>query len=203
MNTLQVLYFQRALQEEGIGKSGFGTAHHIPQNYNGGKVYNFVFPKSFLAEIEKLDYKSKPLDYIFLGSIVGPHREFLRNWNIPNSLIKTTSENNYQHPGHTPEAYGANYFNVDYFTKMCRAKFALAPGGASAFNPAYPEQHLWTYRFWEACLAKAIPVTNEPDPKWHTDYKFYSLDDNHVYNQEWANHNYELVKERHFIWIKD
>ena len=62
---------------------------------------------------------------------------------------------------------------------------------------------LWTYRFWEAVLCMSIPITNEPDLRLHKDYKYYSLEDEHVYNEEWANHNFNILKERHFIWIND
>jgi len=52
-------------------------------------------------------------------------------------------------------------------------------------------------------MAGAIPITNEPDPKLHNDYKFYSLEDEHIYRKDWVEHNFKIFKERHFIWTKD
>lgn len=201
MSTIQSLLFERALHEEGIEKKGFNINHAKPENYNNGVTYNMIFPKSFLKDLESLNYEKK-LDYIFLGTISGPHREFLKTWDKPNSIIKTTLQNKFVHPKNHQGFYPDNLFNRDYFQDLASSKFTLAPGGCSAMDPKYKEKQLflWTYRFWEACLTRSIPITNEPDPKWHGDYKFYSLEDEHVYREDWVEHNFNLVKERHFIW---
>lgn len=204
--TIQHFLFKRALEEENIEIKNFHIDHSYPKNYNNGLEYNFVFPKSFLKEIEQIP-KCKKIDYIFLGTIKGNHRNFLKNWNKGNSLIKTSTENNFIHPSNDPNNYyGENYFNREYFKQLCSSKFTLCPGGCSAFDKKeYIDKNifLWTYRFWEAVLCMSIPITNEPDLRLHKDYKYYSLEDEHVYNEEWANHNFNILKERHFIWIND
>ncbi len=202
MITLQECLFERALLEEGIEKDRIKINHGTPLNYNGDKEYNFVFPKSFLDDVQNLDY-TKELDYIFLGTISGPHREYLKSWDKPKSLIKRTAENKFIHPTNDPtNYYPDNLFNIDYYQDLAKSKFTLAPGGASAMIPKYRDTNvfLWTYRFWEACLVKSIPITNEPDANWHNDYKFYTLEDEHIYREDWVEHNFNLVKERHFIW---
>lgn len=202
ITTIQTLLFERALFEEGIEKEKFSIDHGIPLNFNGGKQYNFVFPKSFLTDIETLDYQ-KSLDYIFLGTISGEHRQFIHKWDKPNSLIKTTAQNKFVHPSNDPNGYYPdNYFNRDYFQDLAKSKFTISPAGCSAMIPKYKSKNvfLWTYRFWEACLTRSIPITNEPDERWHKDYKFYTLEDEHVYREDWVEHNFNLVKERHFIW---
>lgn len=201
MSTIQSLLFERALLEEGIEKKHFHINHGIPLNYNNGKTYNMVFPKSFLADLENLNYK-KTTDYIFLGTMLGPHRQFLKNWNKDNSIIKTTQQNKFKHPYKEREHYPENLFNKQYFQDLASSKFTLSPGGCSAMDLKYKSRNvfLWTYRFWESCLTKSIPITNEPDPRWHSDYKFYTLEDEHVYREDWVEYNFNLVKQRHFIW---
>lgn len=202
MKTIQQILFERALIEEGIEIKKLSINHGIPYNSNNGIKYNFVFPKSFLLDVEKLNY-DKLNDYIFIGTISGDHRQFLKKWDKPNSVIKTTSDNNFVHPSNDKQNYYPNnFFNLKYFQDLANSKFTLSPGGCSAFSKNHKENNvfLWTYRFWEACLVKSIPITNEPDSNWHNDYKFYRLDDDHIYREDWAEHNFNLVKERHFIW---
>ena len=75
--TIQHFLFKRALEEENIEIKNFHIDHSYPKNYNNGLEYNFVFPKSFLKEIEQIP-KCKKIDYIFLGTIKGNHRNFLK-----------------------------------------------------------------------------------------------------------------------------
>jgi len=204
-STIQEILFRTALEEEGIEVKGFRLDHGTPINYNGGKQYNLIYPKSYLDELKTIDTNNKVLDYIFIGTISGNHRQFLKKWDKPNSVIKTGKQNNFIHPKDDKVGYyGKNYFNRPYISQLATSKFVLSPGGCSAFNPKYKEGiFIWTYRFWEAVMAGAIPITNEPDPKLHNDYKFYSLEDEHIYRKDWVEHNFKIFKERHFIWTKD
>jgi len=199
MSTIQDILFLRALKEEGIDVEGFSSKHDIPNQTNKGKTYPFVFPKSFLEEIKNLDY-SKDYDYFFAGTISGAHREFLLSWDKPKSLILRTSENKFIHPNNdSTNYYKENFFNKRYFQQLASSRFSLTPGGCSMKGDYFR----WTYRFWEATLCRSIPITNEPDKVNHLGYKFYRLDDNHVYREDWVKHNFELTKKRHFIWTED
>jgi hypothetical protein len=201
--TIQHYLFERALKEEGIEKKDFVLKHDIPANYNNGKKYPFVFPKSFLKEVQKLDY-SKKTDYFFAGTIncKGNHREYLKKWNKPNSLIITPRENKFIHPSNDPTGYYSdNFFNINYFQQLANTKFALAPGGCS--YDVKRDHFAWTYRFWEAVLVKAIPITNEPDKNLHLGYKFYSLDEEHIYRKDWTEYNFNKLKKENFIWTED
>jgi hypothetical protein len=205
MKTIQQILFERALFEESIQIKNLYINHGIPYCVNNEKKYNLTFPKSFLTDLKTLNYE-KEYNYVFIGTISGNHRNFLKTWDRPKSLIKTTSQNNFVHPNNDPKKYYPdNFFNREYFQTLAKSKFTLTPGGCTAFDERHLKENvfLWTYRFWEACLSKSIPVTNEPDLNWYKDYKFYSLNDEHVYREDWVEHNYNLVKERHFIWIKD
>lgn len=202
---IQHILFRRALEEEGIPIFDDHINHSLPANFNNKKQYPFVFPKSFLKEITKLD-PTKTLDYFFAGTIKGPHRQFLRSWNKPRSLIKTPQQNKFIHPSNDPTGYySENFFNRDYFQQLYSTKFALAPGGCSMNDPKYKDSGklVWTYRFWEAVLAKAIPITNEPDLVLHSGYKFYTLEDEHIYREDWVEHNFNKLKKENFIWIED
>lgn len=203
-STIQEFLFIRALYEENIEVKELSYSHGFPECYNNRLTYNFVFPKSWLEDVKKLDY-TKSLDYIFLGTIQGEHRQFLLTWDKPNSLIRRPAENGFIHPRHDPNGYYPdNFFNIDYYQQLASSKFTLAPAGCS-YDKAFYERYgylRWTYRFWEAVLVKSIPITNEPDPRNHTGYKFYSLEDEHIYREDWVEHNFNLLKERHFIWNK-
>lgn len=201
MKTIQQILFERALDEEQIPKVDVNIHHGIPKNFNNKKEYNFVFPKSFLNDIKTLNY-DKTTDYIFIGTISGEHRQFLHKWDKPNSIVKTTLENKFVHPNDKNSGYPENKFNKGYFQDLASTKFTLCPGGCTYNEPKHLSNNYlkWTYRFWEACLSKSIPITNEPDERWHQDYKYYSLEDEHIYREDWVEHNFNLVKERHFIW---
>lgn len=207
MRIIQDLLFETALKEEGIFEpnKGYRVHHHNATQQFDGKTYPFVFPKSFLNEVSKLDY-TKTLDYFFAGTIVGPHRQFLKHWDKSKSLILTTTQNKFIHPSNDPTGYyKENLFNRDYFKQLASTKFALAPGGCSMNMDQYKNtgNFVWTYRFWEAVLVKAIPITNEPDKLIHSGYKFYSLDEEHVYREDWVEHNFNKLKKENFIWIED
>jgi hypothetical protein len=203
MHTIQEVLFKTALKEEGIDVHGFRLDHGVPMNYNGGKEYNLVYPKSYLEELEIIDIDNKPIDYFFIGTMSGDHRQFLKRWDKPNSIIRTSQQNKFIHPKDDKVGYyGENFFNRPYFTEMATSKFVLAPAGCSAFKPKYKAAgtFIWSYRFWEAVMVGSIPITNEPDPRWHEEYKFYNLDDDHIYRKDWADHNFKVFKRNHFIW---
>lgn len=78
-STIQEILFRTALEEEGIEVKGFRVDHGTPINYNGGKQYNLIYPKSHLDELKTIDTNNKVLDYIFIGTILGNHRQFLKS----------------------------------------------------------------------------------------------------------------------------
>lgn len=201
VKVIQHILFEQALKEADVPIKGIRIDHGTPINYNGGQKYNFVFPQSFLKDIELLWNQERIYDYIFLGSISGSHRQFLTKWNKPKSLISRTQNNGFSHPSKNPKAYPDNYFNKKYFEKLCQSKFCLAPGGSPMNQPKFKKlkKFIWSYRFYEACLCKCIPITNEPDPNLHPDFRFYSLEDEHIYREDWVEQNFQTLKNNHFI----
>ncbi len=200
---IQHILFRRALEEEGIPIFDDHINHSLPANFNNKKQYPFVFPKSFIQDIKKLN-SYRNIDYFFAGTLncKGTHRDFLKTWDKPNSIILTPRENNFIHPNNDPTGYyGDNFFNVDYFSQLARTKFAFAPAGCSYEKEK--DFFGWTYRFWEAVLAKAIPVTNEPHKILHQGYKYYSLEDEHIYREDWVEHNFNKLVKENFIWTED
>ncbi len=202
MKTLQHLFFERALLEKQIEIKNLHIDHGTPLNFNNGIQYNLIFPNSFLTDIENLLPKEKDIDYLFIGTIKGPHREFLTKWNCKKSYISFNGKQ-FEHPRDNIEHpyYKQNYFNENYFKEMCRSKFVLAPGGCTPkFNTKRQAwDFLWTYRFWESVLCRCIPITDEPDPVWHNEYKFYKTNDIHVYRDDWVSHNLNTLINKHFL----
>ena len=48
-STIQEILFRTALEEEGIEVKGFRLDHGTPINYNGGKQYNLIYNRLWLA----------------------------------------------------------------------------------------------------------------------------------------------------------
>ena len=61
---IQHILFRRALEEEGIPIFDDHINHSLPANFNNKKQYPFVFPKSFIQDIKKLN-SYRNIDYFF------------------------------------------------------------------------------------------------------------------------------------------
>ena len=80
------------------------------------------------------------------------------------------------------------YFDENYYRVMSESKFTLCPGG----------DRPWSMRFFEACLCKSIPIVKHKDHTGRNDieknipFKFYYVNDDHVYKEEWVEYNFKL-----------
>jgi hypothetical protein len=76
---------------------------------------------------------------------------------------------------------------------MCKSRFALSPGGDAP----------WSMRFYEALVCGAIPVVvsireaARTEMERELNYKAMPTDDDFLYRQEWADHNFSIALKWH------
>ena len=79
------------------------------------------------------------------------------------------------------------FFDKNYFSVLCRSKFTLCPAGDAP----------WSMRFFEAILCKSIPIlesdihSGRNNKERSINYKYYFINDNHVYREDWVIENYK------------
>lgn len=189
------------------------------KNIYGEVDYRYIkYPMSFYKKVENFS-KNKKYDYCFIGSyLVDQATSVNRKWIL--DFIKTHfNENSYlqftdtksksklssfgsfdythRRVGFVPKerpVYLRNYFDKNYYQKMCESKFTLCPSGDS----------FWSMRFYEALMCKSIPIVISKDETFRSeaesllDYKYYlASDPNPEYREDWANHNYEIFLKYH------
>jgi hypothetical protein len=164
---IQEIRARQAMEE--VGMSGEVRVVHSekPQTFINGKEYSLVFPK-FILEAKE----NKVVDKLFIGLLTEQRKKFLSNFE--NAIIRDSD--NGRHSG-TKER------DTLYFRLMSRARFVLCPNG----------DFIWTYRFFEAILCKAIPIIEE-DCELYEGYHFYKLGDNYEYKETWVQENLSKIK---------
>ena len=84
-------------------------------------------------------------------------------------------------------------FDAGYYRAMSKSKFVLCPAGDG----------LWSMRFLEAIMCKAIPIINKPEEAWRSkaesrlDYKYYLATEKPEYKEDWVEHNYKIFLDHH------
>ena len=192
---------------------------NIPYDENYIIAAYAIYPQRFYKNIDNT--LNKVLDFCFIGTFKIDDETILnRKWIIPfietyfnnNSYLQFTDKNtkkNYismgdfdytlKKTGFVPKEKSIenrNFFDVDYFSTMCKSKFCLCPAGDRIFS----------MRFYEALMCRAIPIvdnieeTYRSDEESKLDYKFYLTSDKEfIYIEDWAEHNYNLFLKYHTL----
>ena len=165
--TIQEIRAKQAMEE--IGMKGEIKIIHSenPKTFINGKEYTLIFPK-FILEIKE----EKVIDKIFVGLLTEQRKVFLRNF--PDAIILNSNNGRKQE---TKEK------DLSYFRMLARSRFVICPNG----------DFIWTYRFFEAILCKAIPIIEE-DCELYEGYHFYKLGDNYEYKETWVQENLSKIK---------
>jgi hypothetical protein len=181
-----------------------------------------LYPKRFYENVENISTETnKQFDFCFIGGLHTDRQTLLnRSWILPfiqkyftnNSYLQFTDKQtkiNYKKLGNfdkTLEINGfvpkehpeknRNYFDTNYFTNMCKSNFCLCPSG----------DLFYSMRFYEALMCKTIPIVNTINETFRSkaesliDYKYYlSSDEDFIYHQSWADHNYDLFLKHHTL----
>jgi hypothetical protein len=176
-----------------------------------------ILPMRMLELIGSLNHE-KNYDFCFIGSFsIRPAVVKGRKWILPfirrtfgsrSYLQFTDSVTRQNHRPFGPYDHTNNrtgfvprevpldqrgYLDRSYYEILCQSQFALCPAG---------DCH-WSMRFYEALACRAIPVVNSISETARTPqeaalgYKFLTTEDDFVYSQEWAEHNFQILLERH------
>lgn len=179
-----------------------------------------IFPRRFWANPAAASH-SKEFDYCFIGGYktdprTAASRAWVKNFAeanfTDNSYLQFTDRNtkrNYRtmgkfdwtlrRNGFVPKEVPVgqrNYFDRSYFTLMAKSLFVLCPAGDAP----------WSMRFYEALMCKAIPIVEKSEHTCRTtqeaalDYRFYLPNENHIYHEDWAEHNYRIFREHHTFY---
>ena len=198
----------------------FRALSHLKDRLRKGPCRDFaLYPRRFYKCVER--YKSKKtIDYCFIGGYrTDKKTELNRKWIIEfikskftdSSYLQftdTATMHNYKsmgsfdytlkEKGFVPKEHPVkqrNYFDEKYFKTLSRSKFCLCPAG----------DQLWSMRFYEALLCKSIPIVNTQQETFRSeaeaklDYKYYLTNEQHVYREDWALHNYEIFLRYHTL----
>lgn len=200
------MWYRDAYLEHGIHKRGINMDYAL-------------FPRKWFHRVNQFP-RIKIYDYCFLGSFkIDKVTKECRKWIVPfiknkftrNSYLLFTdhkTKKNYKQSGNydfTLKRKGfvpkevrkekRNFFDRNYYEKMCQSKFVLCPAG----------DLYWSMRFYEALMCKTIPIVKSVDETFRSyeesllGYKYYLTTDEHIYREDWTEHNYQLFLKHHLL----
>lgn len=148
-----------------------------PKTIIGKKEYSLVFPHF----ISNMFVYCKDIDISFEGLVTAKRQVFLYK-------IYETYENEHHNIKIISSKRGrqdkVKEIDHKYFETLHRSKFIACPNG----------DFVWSYRFFEAIICKAIPIIENESPLYDG-YKFYRLGDKLEYRQDWVGHNLLKIKK--------
>ena len=167
---LQEIRARQALIEANKVEFKLDIEHSTPITRVNGVEYSLIFPKVLLDFNKGVE---KDIDMLFVGMINDKRKPFLSNFSEATIISSNRGRE-----------FITKQFDTEYFKKMARSKFVLCPNGA----------FIWTYRFFESVIFKAIPIIEEYTSHYDG-YYYYTKNDNFVYNEDWVNSNLEKLKK--------
>ncbi len=174
MLTLQQIRAQQVLEEENLNLPIRIKHAEDVMTQIGDRKFKIIFPKYFL----NYDTSVKDINLLFIGNMTASRKLFLDKFKNKATIISSRN-------GRNPDIKS---FDESYYKQMSRAKFCLCPNGS----------FIWTYRFFESAIFKAIPII-EDYCDLYEDYKFYTAEDKFIYREDYVNHNLNKVK-REMFW---
>lgn len=167
---LQRVGAEQVLEEEGLDLP-IGIRHSEDAGTRiGDRLFKLIFPK-FMLNYEC----DKDINILFMGLVTENRQPFFKHFNGATIIDCRRGRDDHK------------IKDEDYFRMMSRAKFVLCPDG----------DFIWTYRFFESLIFKAIPII-EHECSLYDGFKFLRADSNLEYNIEWVNHNYNKVRSEMF-----
>lgn len=152
--------------------------NHAQPRVKIGSIDNtLIFPKGLFEWCENHKCENKPR-LLFFG-LVTPQRQqvlyTLKDVHVLNSA--------------RGRIFPIKAFDENYFSTVKSAQFTLCLDG----------DFIWTYRFFEACMCRSIPVIQNMCASYEG-FKFYTINqynnEHPEYNEEWAEYNFNLAMER-------
>lgn len=163
---IQEIRARQVLKEENLNLPIKIIHKETPKTTIGNREFTLIFPK-YIFNYET----NKTINTLFIGKITPQRKEFLKDFNA--TIINSNRGRDKKIKSKDEE----------YFKLMSKAKFILCPNGS----------FIWTYRFFEAIIFKAIPII-EDFSKLYEGYKFYTKDEKPIYREDWIEHNLNKLK---------
>lgn len=170
MKKIQEIRAYAAAREAGYTDINIEINHPTPYTILNGQRYTLLFPKSMLGYQQE-----KTTEMLFMGLITDKRGKFLKRFESVATIVDSKRGRNME----TKEK------DEIYFNEMAKAQFVLCPNGS----------FVWTYRFFEAAIFRAIPIIEEYCAAYEG-YKFFLRDtSDYVYREDWVEHNLAKVKK--------
>jgi hypothetical protein len=134
----QWYFFREALIEKygEVDEYQIAVDHETGKCYYDGKEYPIIFPRRILNFVKDED---KAIKCSFIGTHT-PNRNWLMEYmNPPEVYIRWTNKG---------RLIGKDEIDQEYMDILCKSRYAFCPEG----------DYLWTYRLYESCLCRALPV---------------------------------------------
>jgi len=167
-------------------------SHELPQVRLGNRTWTLLFPKQMINRCK--EPKEKKTGFSFTGKKTRQRVEFLQKWlkdNTGKDIDFTNSDEYYRDNSKIVFSDKGRIFpdkvwDEQYFNDLQETSFVICPNG----------DFIWTYRFFEAVMCRAIPVV-EDTCEHYDGFMFYNKEDRDMtYKPEWVEHNIELLIER-------
>jgi hypothetical protein len=163
---IQEIRARQVLEEENLNLPINVIHKETPKTIIGKKEFSLIFPKFMF------NYKSqKTINPLFIGKITPKREKFLRGFDAKIINSNRGRDNKFKKK------------DEEYFKIMSKSKFVLCPNG----------DFIWSYRFFESIIFKAIPII-EDFSKLYEGYKFYTKDEKPIYREDWIEHNLNKLK---------
>jgi hypothetical protein len=180
-----------------------------------------LYPRSWVDAVNAMP-GDKAHDYSFMGSLYRPEVYENRKWVLDFAKRRFTDRSylllseappehrrlgSFDHTGDASAvwvpkevAWGErDFFNPEFFRVLRQSEFALCPAGDA----------LWSNRFFEAIMCRSIPIVADKDHAGRHDferaigYRMYLREDDHVYDEDLVEENYQLFLRHQTLILRD
>lgn len=192
--TMQEQLLVLALEEEGILPDKVKIFHKLGISMVNDLPLGIKYPKSFLDNINQLDY-TKKYKYVFKGgfttsnhSVTIKRSDILKDYmdREDSKIIETRSG---------IKRTDKTSFDKEYYQLIANSQYSLCPNWAGKW---WNHDYAWTYRLIETCFSKSIPILFKKAPVgevFRRDIKFFWSDESHSLSDDEynniVNYNYE------------
>ncbi len=175
--TLQEFHFRSSLKEIGIEAKSVRVDHARGRNWCAQTGWvPIVFPESYIRQAH-LHASQKTQKYFFKG-VIGKNREWIREYTGVRESNRGRNKNT------------KYVFDIEYFEALGATEFGLSPTGDCP----------WSYRFFEAIMAMAIPVLGRNEADIFADEFQVTRDgEDHFYDIDAAAANFTKLLSNHTL----
>lgn len=175
----QEALLRQALKEEGLNYQDFDIEidHVNGVNYINKFALPIIYPASFFYKSRRLANSNKKYRVYFNGNMqpAGGRKEMLQPFENLDARIIESDEGRSRYKK-------KSFYNKEYFQGLARAEFGLCPHQKDFLGD---KDTMWTYRFIECCMTKAIPVVFNDSPLGKVFCSgFYFVTDDQLLNNE-------------------